>query len=101
MDKLVRGAISLDEAKARGQFGPLLVAVAKLSEEVGMMLKTLSVAHRVGGDSSVTWSFFDSELADLVCQVDLLCKRRATTFGKMLKEGRGRFKERLELGKRW
>ena len=91
-------AVRLDEVKARGHLGPLYVAVAKLAEEVGSLLKLLSVAHRTSESIS---SYFDSELGDVVFQVYLLCERRGLDPRRLLEEGRERFRERLELKEKW
>ena len=91
-------AVRLDEVKARGHLGSLYVAVAKLAEEVGSLLKLLSVVHRT---SEPIGSYFDSELGDVVFQVYLLCRRRGLDPRKLLLEGRERFRERLELKEKW
>ena len=98
MEDEVLAAIKLDEAKARGGLGPLIVAVAKLAEEIGMLLKLLSQAHRTGEACD---RYFDTELGDVAYQVSLLCRRRGKSLEEFLQQGRERFQERLELGERW
>jgi len=100
--ELVMEATRLDTAKAAGDYGSYIMCGVKLAEEVGVLLKCLSAMHRVGVQKPVyVWSYFDSELSDLTCQVDILCRRRGGTFEDFLVKGRERFEERLELKEKW
>ena len=99
--ELYQKAWELNEKKAVGPWGPHIVHLAKIIEEVGQMMKMCSVAHRKGTTDGWSEGYFVSELADLVLQVDFLCKDHGVALEQMRSLGEKRFQERLELKGDW
>jgi len=93
-------AFELDREKAGGACGSEMIHLAKLVEEIGQLMKMVSLLHRKG-PGGYSEALYKSELGDLVVQLAFLCENHHTTLEEMYIDGLERFKERLKLKSAW